>query len=231
MTETIIDAKYYREASAFVTQEQTRYTLYAMQIEPHPDGGAVIVATDGHALAVFHDRHGVCPKPIIVQYRKELLTFLESGDFCIRVNGDIELWKARLMSESEGYALLKVVVKFPNELPSGAEFPDWRKIFPKEPPPLRADFNPTLLTRCGLGRYPGVIIWSAETNDKPAIVQAPGRDDFVGVVMPMKGSEESAYPDYVSALLKPAPAKVEKVKSKQKRAAKGAAASAARSVR
>jgi hypothetical protein len=63
MKETIINARYYIEAGAFVTKEMSRYTLNGIRVEPHPEGGAVIVATDGHTMGIFHDREGKCDEP------------------------------------------------------------------------------------------------------------------------------------------------------------------------
>lgn len=42
----------------FISKEETRYYLRGVHIEGHPVQGAVLVATDGHMMAVAHDPDG-----------------------------------------------------------------------------------------------------------------------------------------------------------------------------
>lgn len=47
------------------SNEETRYYLKGVYVMPH-DGGAMMVATDGHIMAVAFDEHGEAPEPAIL---------------------------------------------------------------------------------------------------------------------------------------------------------------------
>lgn len=49
------NADLFRIAYSCVSTEETRYYLNGVHLEPHPCGGAFMVATDGHRLIVVHD--------------------------------------------------------------------------------------------------------------------------------------------------------------------------------
>lgn len=57
----------------FMAKQDVRYYLNGISVEPHPDGGAIIAATDGHRLAVIHDPDGWCTSQIIVGDIKKTL--------------------------------------------------------------------------------------------------------------------------------------------------------------
>jgi len=54
---------------AFVSNEKTRPYLQGINIERGPDGGAILTATDGHALASWYDRDGYIDGEPIVSIR------------------------------------------------------------------------------------------------------------------------------------------------------------------
>lgn len=213
MGETIINGQYYIEAGGFVSESPSVYTLKAIQIEPHPAGGAVIIACDGHTLGVFRDESAICTEPVLINYRREVLPFLRpprarknrvQGIRCIRINGEVEIVEAEYKNRK--YEPGKALVRFLDLLEVNGSFPDWKKVLPKEPPPLRSDFNGDYLRRCALDkRSKGVTIWHSEKGDTPAVVRSMSRDDFVAVVMPMRGQDHPAYPAYVQPFLAPAP--------------------------
>lgn len=47
----------------FVSTEETRYYLKGVYIHPHPVQGAVLVATNGHIMAILHDPAGIASGP------------------------------------------------------------------------------------------------------------------------------------------------------------------------
>lgn len=61
-----IDTRALRAASIFVSDEETRYYLKGVYIEPSPAGGVIAVAMDGHRLAAIHDPYGVAERPAIL---------------------------------------------------------------------------------------------------------------------------------------------------------------------
>lgn len=54
----VVSADLFRRAMMAQSTEETRYYLNGVHIEPCPEGGALLVATDGHRLLVFRDEHG-----------------------------------------------------------------------------------------------------------------------------------------------------------------------------
>ena len=69
-----VNPKYFAAMALFMAKQDVRYYLNGISVEPHPDGGAIIVATDGHRLAVIHDPDGWCTQQIIVgDIKKPLL--------------------------------------------------------------------------------------------------------------------------------------------------------------
>ncbi|RCK40460.1 hypothetical protein [Thalassospira xiamenensis] len=50
-----VSAKHFYAAWQFVSTEKTRYYLNGVYIEPHKDGGVLLIATDGHSMAVIRD--------------------------------------------------------------------------------------------------------------------------------------------------------------------------------
>src|SRR5882724_168719 len=65
MARAVIKAEYVRLIQPFISQEDFRYYLNGFAIEPHPNKGVVIVATDGHKLGAFHDESGACDSKMI----------------------------------------------------------------------------------------------------------------------------------------------------------------------
>lgn len=68
-----INANLFRAASVCVSAEEPRYYLNGVLVEPHPVAGILLVATDGHRMAVIHDETGHCDAPAIVRLGKAAL--------------------------------------------------------------------------------------------------------------------------------------------------------------
>lgn len=203
--ETIINARYYIEAGAFVTKESSRYTLNAVRVEPHPDGGAVIIATDGHTMGVFHDRDGKCEEPVTIAYRSEIARLAKAKKGTtrnIQVNGDLDI-----VQSATGKNPAKPLVRFFDAiLTNSSQFPNWRMVLPKATEAKnRSDFNGNYLARCALAkrefRNDGITIFQKD-SETAAIVRTQ-RDDFIGIVMPMRSGTQTPYPDYIQPLLAP----------------------------
>lgn len=54
----ILDADLFLRAYSAVSTEETRYYLNGVHIEPAPDGGVLMIATDGHRLLCIRDAKG-----------------------------------------------------------------------------------------------------------------------------------------------------------------------------
>lgn len=62
----------------FVAQQDIRYYLNGINIRPLDDGGAMIVATDGHRYIVARDPHGFVEKEVIVSVSKDAMKHTNS---------------------------------------------------------------------------------------------------------------------------------------------------------
>lgn len=199
MKETIINAKYYIEAGAFTCKELSRYVLSAVRIEPHPKGGAVIIATDGHTMGIFHDIEGKCDEGVTVSYRPEIARLAKAKKGIkriMRVNGEVDL----LDRGKED----KLLVRFFGAIETNAKFPDWKMVLPKEADAKNlADFNGEYLHRCAIAkkefRSDSITIFQKDRESQAVIRNQ--RPDFVGIVMPMKGGQTEPYPSYLQPFL------------------------------
>jgi DNA polymerase-3 subunit beta len=207
MSAIIINAKYYAEAGAFTSKEESRYTLRAIRIEPHPEGGAVIVATDGHTMGVFYDADAICDKPLQIEFKKEIARFCEPSTKkdkttfirLMQIESDLTIVETLNGASYDEDPMSRIVRFF--DVHAQGMFPDWRMVLPASPSESHLDFNPEYLARGSSGdkTSPGISLW-AEKPDAQAVVRS-SREDFIAIVMPMKAFSESPYPAYVRALL------------------------------
>jgi DNA polymerase-3 subunit beta len=61
-----VNPKYFAAMNVFRAERDVRYYLEGIFIEPHPEKGVILVATDGHTLGVIHDPDGWVAAPVIV---------------------------------------------------------------------------------------------------------------------------------------------------------------------
>lgn len=196
---------YYRDAGEFTTKEESRYALRSVRIEPHPEQGVVVVATDGHTMCVFHDRGGsVEGDGITLRFRDALAELC--GRLTLQVNDD---GSASLCKGAERVE----TVRFADMVEAKA-FPTWRSVLSSlEVQGQRADYNPEYLMRCsktGDTSWPNIAIWSGSDgsqvthgDDKPAVVCSRERDDAFFLVMPMRQTGEVKYPEDLLNALRP----------------------------
>ena len=52
----------------FIAKADIRYYLNAINVRPHHGGGAIICATNGHALGAIYDRDAVCEHEVILRF-------------------------------------------------------------------------------------------------------------------------------------------------------------------
>lgn len=194
-------AQYYAEAGHFVTKEQSRYSLDTLRLEPHPEKGVLIVATDGHTMCVFHDVGGECPEDGITLLFKSSLSEMCIDDRSLEVNDDGSVSLLGRGSE---------MVTFHGIVTDG-KFPNWRLPLPKwDAATERNDYNPEYLERCGKASgaaYPHLAIWSGSdgtqvthAKDRAAVVVPYERDDCFFLVMPMRQGNNVKYPALIEAL-------------------------------
>lgn len=63
---TVISPKLYARAYAATGTDECRYYLCGVRVESHPDGGALLIATNGKLLVLIRDPDGVCTEPVTI---------------------------------------------------------------------------------------------------------------------------------------------------------------------
>jgi len=194
-------AQYYADAGQFVTKEESRYALDSLRIEPHPDKGVIVVATDGHTLGVFHDRGGECPAEGITLRFDRYLAEMCRKERTLEINDD---GSASLLNRGVE------IVRW-NAIETTGAFPTWRAVLPKWNADIeRNDYNPEYIQRCASlagGPYPHLAIWSGTDGtqvthgkDRAAVVRPYERDDCFFLVMPMRRNDGARWPELIDAL-------------------------------
>lgn len=194
-------AQYYADAGHFVTKEQSRYSLDTLRIEPHPEKGVVIVATDGHTMGVFHDEGGKCPAEGITLGFNGSLAEMCGPERMLEVNDD---GSASVLNRN------KEELRF-SGIESDGRFPNWRLPFPKWTTEVkRTDYNPEYIERCAKlcgDRNPHLAMWNgtetgrAENAGKgPTVIRPYERDDCFFLVMPMLQDDGTHWPELLDTL-------------------------------
>ena len=197
-------AEYYKDAGNFVTKEKSRYSLDTIRVEPHPEKGVVIVATDGHTMGVFHDIGGECPVDGITLLFNSSLADMCGPERTLEINDD---GSASLINGS------KEEVKF-NGIESDGKFPNWRLPLPRWTSEVnRTDFNPEYIERCAKlsgAAYPYLAIWTGvhvgsikHADDGPTVIRPYERNDCFFLVMPMRRNVDLHWPELLDALRPP----------------------------
>lgn len=210
-----VNPKYFAAIHQCAAQKDVRYYLNAVHIEPHAQGGVVIVATNGHFMGAIHDPDGwIAPgvgSVLIGTVSKRLLSACTA-----RRGPDGEppavLWIA------DKYSLLSSIpdtseepelfgqhahLTERTELVDG-QFPNWRRVIPAKRqifegqlPCINGEyletFNKIGVMLSGQKRWGGGgMNLEASANNAQIVVRFNAYDlidRFVGVVMPMKGDE------------------------------------------
>jgi hypothetical protein len=193
----------------FVSTEETRYYLTGIQIEPHPKGGVILVATDGHRLGAVHDPEGdsnghwICPVPDVLARACRKQTARKGG-----IGGRAEQLHFRGRAGYVTDALLgDANPAVPGEYqmaqafcpPIDGTYPDWRRAVPKWPPrgkPQLVSFNAAITAGfiasasaagCWKGSAPISAFPGSGPSDPMLIrIDLPAAIDFIGIFMPMR---------------------------------------------
>lgn len=152
-----VSPRYFAAATIWMGQRDVRHYLNGVAIQPHPDQGALIVATDGHTIAAIHDPDGWCerdiivgaiPKPLIAACkakgrRSELLTtprhlwiaedgaVVQGGEA-----GDNEIREP--VSPFEPLSLYACKIELVDE-----KYPDWRRVISAAAKKIEEGASPT----------------------------------------------------------------------------------------
>ncbi|MFZ3286227.1 MAG: hypothetical protein WA191_05210 [Telluria sp.] len=126
-------AKFLGALLPFRALNDPRFYLGGIHVEPHPQGGALLVATNGHMMMCAYDATAICTAPALLTVAGDAARFCSSAkdvdrDSAVHVNPITE----RLIITS-GFDGRELFVQ-PGKciMPTGSHsFPDWRRVIPK----------------------------------------------------------------------------------------------------
>ena len=210
-----VNPRFFAAIHKCAAQNDVRYYLNALYLERHPDGGVVIVGTNGHVLAAMHDdtawMHPSHNNLLVGTTTKRMLSALVKprgpdglppahlwiGANCLVLSSREEVEEAPEPFDPQSHQAER------SELVDG-KFPDWRKTLPADTGDngepwvngaylaLFNDVAKALLP----GPYPGGGINLARSGVHTSVIvrvlHDEFRDKFFGLVMPMRGEDLKA---------------------------------------
>jgi len=199
-----VDANMFRAAYVCASREETRYYLNGVYIEPHKNGGALLIAADGHRMIVIHDESAFCSEPCIVGLSKAGL------DACRPVKDvkpDVKV--PRLVVSEDGSAYVEGQWRSPGKVTIDGTFPDWRRVVPFEAKwsGAVASFNPKLIAGFGeiksilrQEKNPGAITILTSGEGDPALIDLGDFRTAFGILMPMRSSPLIGLPPWMKPI-------------------------------
>lgn len=207
MTMIQFQAKYLPALLAFKQKSGIRFYLDSIRIELHPDGGAILVSTDGARMMVIRDSQAVCVEATNITVRYDAARFckgesnvatIDATDRLIVSNADGELYV------QPGKATFDM---------ADHKFPEWRRVVPKfsELKTAVADYFASGYIEAACRAHPkykkagalnagAVRFWQAGEN-QPMAIEFDGYPEYLGIIMPMReaGNRQQTLPLWVKA--------------------------------
>lgn len=196
----------------FKAKNDIRYYLNGIYVEPLPSGGAVIVATNGHAMGVWRDPSAVVERTAILRIGKLLREACKEAD-----EARLELIDGRLAvttKQNTEYHVQPNAEKgevIPWEIQG--TYPDWKTVIPDECQTgsmgmFSAGYvklvHKALKIATG-NEFVGVTL--RQSDEKKSIFVSCGfLPDFAAIIMPMRDDSENSYPAWLSDFKAPAKA-------------------------
>lgn len=218
-----VDAAFFAAAALFQSDEMHRYYLNGVYIEPHPEGGVIMVGTDGYAAAIVRDTQGFASAPFICQLPDY---FLEKCDGIDPSSGlmpaDIHfignmafLTDQEFATDTEMDTAVLNPMCIAHSTPIDGTYPDWRRILPVQrdedaPGAPYFSVNPRFLKRFrkALNLVDGrdnFLTIRATKKDEVIIIHGRSTDTFFGLVMPTLPPNEYSFPSWLTPRPEPEP--------------------------
>lgn len=222
-----VEGKLFRACDLFRSTEEVRYYLNGVYVQPHPDQGALMIATDGHRMLVAYDRDGVCKKPAIVKLTADAFAPLKKDP------------DAKLNVSDDGIASMGFYRSEKSTFIAGT-YPEWHKVLTPildllkkrfygkalyEPASFNAEYLAGFkaVSRVLFDNRPGKAMHIIPCGAMdPALILIPDEPRVFGVLMPMRADIENGFPLFMRAIFEPkkrAAKKPERAHAKTKKAA------------
>lgn len=214
----IVNADLFRRAMCCISKEPTRYYLNGVHIEPHKDGGALLVSTDGHRLIVIRDKDAFIEGgTAIIKPRKWIARALDDKStlpqFIVVSGATLALASETptIRKPGEPYikhvrdndALLALPTKPDKNVRAmqwcdviiDGKFPDWRRVVPKQiidDAPI-GEFNAEQLRSlgaalAGVARGTRVLASSKDAGHPHFVFSGCSEVDGFGIILPMRAT-------------------------------------------
>jgi hypothetical protein len=193
-----ISAETLSAVAPFASREGVRYYLNGVYVEPHRAQGVLVVATDGHVLAVCHDPDGSADAPWICSAPPTILSAARKSGKGKSAPKTVHFIGAAAHVLSEVDSGYDPAVPGPMHLAMAyapaidGTFPEWRKCMPKTAAQINGpgfSINPELFARFAqAGRAlgaAGLTLLTGASKADPIGVYLGNCQRFFGVIMPM----------------------------------------------
>ena len=209
MIRAIIPASDYLFMSRFVSEDETRFYLKGVAVQPSPLPGAMLIATDGAAMGIMRlesDQATAIHAGFILSADKAIRAAVKCGKreqawiICREDRADIVKLGASISPTMDDLATAPVSLSIPAATAYiDGTFPNWRVVMPKAISGKRegrhdtgAEYcvgvNPELLARFQRDDKPISFDWNGHD---PMLIEN-GDERFIGVVMPVTNGRTMA---------------------------------------
>jgi len=205
----IVPAAEYLFMCRFASDEETRFYLKGVAIQPAPKAGAYLIATDGHVMGVMRledDQATATHAGFILSADKTLRAAVKSGKreqawiICREDRADIVRLGAAMSPTMDDLATAPVSLSISGMAAYiDGTFPDWRRVLPATITGKREGQN-KMGVECCAGVRPDLLA-RFQREDKPvsfdwngtdAMMIDNGDERFIGVVMPHQNGRTMA---------------------------------------
>jgi hypothetical protein len=207
----------------FESDEETRYYLKGTHVMPHPSGnGAVLAATDGHALLAVHEAEGYASglptiwsidqailKPHITKWTAANKWVKKSANrfWCELTRTEAKHASLSIFSALNAQEVLdgeaKLVATLQGEFWIDGAFPEFGRVIPvippkrvMPPPALQSQFLRRIAELAGIFRdgslYTPAVTIWSAGDSNPCRVVIDGHPELVCVVMPFRATSAAA---------------------------------------
>ncbi len=213
----IFPARAFAFVAPFRAEHDIRYYLNGFAVEPHPEGGVIVAATNGHQLAVAYckngraDRHRIftCTKALVSAAKKPRAAFVGLKHNRLTViespaGTDLDEW-----NDADG---IETFIQSGNPDITG-NFPDIAKVIPRVVDGLEHGLRSVVAARYieAIGRgakfvggrhFSGCQHWTRRGGSGVVITRFPKEPNFLVLTMPMReeGISGGPLPDFMAAL-------------------------------
>jgi DNA polymerase III sliding clamp (beta) subunit (PCNA family) len=212
------DANLFRITFGAASNEETRYYLKGVFVEPHVNGGVTLTATDGHKLVSCYDASGSATESAIVNLGDMLKVCKPKRGEKRHVVIETGSSEASIFFTVDNASGAMPVAKALNVRIDGT-FPDWRRVIPgkfETDKDEKFGFNCEYLSelanigaefsnhaRGGSPKKNDKDSYNAmlftENGNSPSLINWPAADFAFAVLMPMRVATKPALPDWFNA--------------------------------